>query len=98
MGVLGALGWLTAVVACSLLLDSASAAAAVTTAKPKMATHQAFLNAGKTAGLEIWRIEVRFKLNNALLIFENNMLPIVNGKSVVNYANFNCRRERGSNW
>jgi 2-methylcitrate dehydratase PrpD len=60
MGVLGALGWLTAVVACSLLLDSASAAAAVT-AKPKMATHQAFLNAGKTAGLEIWRIEVRFK-------------------------------------
>lgn len=58
MGVLGALGWLTAVVACSLLLDSASAAAAVTAKPTKMATHQAFQNAGKTAGLEVWRIEV----------------------------------------
>jgi hypothetical protein len=85
MGVLGALGWLTAVVACSLLLDSASAAV---TAKPAtMATHQAFLNAGKVAGLEIWRIEVCSKQHSAYLL--NNMCSIVKKIASIK-CKFNC--------
>jgi len=46
---------LALVLAAAAAVDAATLA---TTVKPKMATHQAFLNAGKTAGLEIWRIEV----------------------------------------